>query len=119
MPQDLPQVWDGTNITDYEPGEFLVPSGFLVPSKISSEFASFLGIPENVYVTRPICTSVIIKYIYQHDLQAENKRNIDLSRPGGQVLKNLFKTDEDTISFFKLQSYLKPHFGESIKKFRN
>jgi len=92
------------------PGPFY-PGPFYQTIKISTELSTFLGIDASILVTRLELTSYITKYIKDHNLQKEeNKRIIDLSKPGGEQLRILFGIPDDgVLTFFNLQNYLKIH----------
>ena len=91
------------------------PSGFVKPSPISDELASFLGKEKGVEMARTDVTREINKYIRAHDLQdKENGRKINPDEP----LRNLLKltTDSDVVlTYFNLQRYMGPHFPKSAK----
>jgi len=93
------------------------PSGFAKPTKISTELATFLGVSEGEMIARPDVTKGITKYVKEHNLQKEeNKRIIDLTKPGGEALIELLNIPEgEELTFFNLQKYLKIHFPVSEK----
>lgn len=94
------------------------PSGFAKPTKISAELASFLGVSEGEMIARPDVTKGITRYVKENNLQnASNKREIDLSKPGGKILTDLLNVPEtETLTFFNLQKYLKIHFPTVAKE---
>lgn len=94
------------------------PSGFAKPTKISTELAAFLGVSEGEMIARPDVTKGITKYVKEHNLQKEeNKRIIDLTKPGGEALVELLNIpDGQELTFFNLQKYLKIHFPVSEKE---
>jgi len=94
------------------------PSGFAKPTKISAELAAFLGVSEGDLIARPDVTKGITKYVKEHNLQKEeNKRIIDLTKPGGEALVDLLNVPpEQELTFFNLQKYLKIHFPASASK---
>jgi chromatin remodeling complex protein RSC6 len=94
------------------------PSGFAKPTKISAELATFLGVSEGEMIARPDVTKGITKYVKEHNLQKEeNKRIIDLTKPGGEALVELLNIPEGAeLTFFNLQKYLKIHFPVSVKE---
>lgn len=94
------------------------PSGFAKPTMISSELAAFLGVYEGEMIARPDVTKGITKYVKEHNLQKEeNKRIIDLTKPGGEALVKLLNIPEgQELTFFNLQKYLKIHFPVSEKE---
>jgi chromatin remodeling complex protein RSC6 len=119
LPDKKVKVWTTSGIQEINIRQHHISSdfarpiiGFTRPIKISTELANFLGIPEDVYITRPDITKCITKYIKEHDLQKkENRRIIDLTKSGGQVLKDLLRIPNDIeLNFFNLQKYLHIHF---------
>lgn len=97
------------------------PSGFAKPTQISAELAAFLGVSEGELIARPDVTRGITRYVKEHDLQkAENKRIIDLTKPGGESLIELLNVpDGQELTFFNLQKYLKVHFPNTGKSKEN
>lgn len=89
------------------------PSGFVKPTKISEELASFLGKEKNCEMARTDVTREINKYIRSHNLQdKENGRKIIPDAKLASLLK-LNKTD--VLTYFNLQRYMSPHFTKTVK----
>jgi len=89
------------------------PSGFIKPTLVSDELASFLGKPKGAEMARTDVTREINKYIRAHNLQdKENGRRIIPDAALAKLLK-LNKTDE--LTYFNLQRYMSPHFPKSAK----
>jgi len=84
------------------------PSGFVKPTRISDELASFLKKPSGSEMARTEVTHDINKYIRTNNLQdKENGRKINFDTK----LATLFKLNEsDELTYFNLQRYMSPHF---------
>lgn len=90
------------------------PSGFVKPTKISDELATFLEKPSGSEMARTDVTREINKYIRAHNLQdKENGRKINPDTKLSSLLK-LKKTDE--LTYFNLQKYMSPHFAKVAVK---
>ena len=86
------------------------PSGFVKPTKISSELAAFLGKPKGTEMARTEVTREINGYIREHSLQdpANGRRILADTK-----LKKLLKlTSTDELTYFNLQRYMSPHFAK-------
>ena len=89
------------------------PSGFVKPTKISDELASFLGKETGTEMARTDVTREINTYIRAHKLQdKDNGRKIIPDTKLAALLK-LKKTDE--LTYFNLQKYMSPHFAKDTK----
>jgi upstream activation factor subunit UAF30 len=89
------------------------PSGFVKPTRISDELATFLDKPSGSEMARTEVTRDINKYIRTNKLQDEtNGRKINPDSKLAALLK-LKKTDE--LTYFNLQRYMSPHFAKSVK----
>jgi chromatin remodeling complex protein RSC6 len=89
------------------------PSGFVKPTKISDELASFLGKDKGSEMARTEVTRDINKYIRTNNLQdKDNGRKINPDTKLAILLK-LKKTDE--LTYFNLQRYMSPHFAKASK----
>ena len=90
------------------------PSGFVKPTKISDELASFLEKPSGTEMARTDVTREINVYIRSHNLQdKDNGRKINPDNKLATLLK-LKKTDE--LTYFNLQKYMSPHFAKAVPK---
>jgi upstream activation factor subunit UAF30 len=90
------------------------PSGFVKPTLISNELASFLGKPIGTEMARTEVTREINSYIREHKLQdKENGRKIIADKKLTGLLK-LKKGDE--LTYFNLQKYMSPHFAKAGDK---
>jgi len=87
------------------------PSGFVKPTLISTELASFLGKPKGTEMARTEVTREINKYIRANNLQdPKNGRVIRADSKLRKLLK-LSKTDE--LTYFNLQKFMSPHFTKA------
>ena len=87
------------------------PSGFVKPTLISDELATFLEKPTGTEMARTDVTREINKYIRAHDLQDKsNGRKINPDNKLSTLLK-LQSTDE--LTYFNLQKYMSIHFQKS------
>jgi chromatin remodeling complex protein RSC6 len=86
-------------------------SGFLKPVQISKEMAKFTGWDPALSRSRVDVTKHICKYIKDNDLQNPKDRREILA---DDKLKKLLaydpKKDDKPLTYYKIQSYLKPHF---------
>ena len=87
------------------------PSGFAVPSKISSEMCQFLGIPSGTQLSRTDVTRKLTAYIRQQNLQVPtNRRSFIPDNQLGSILGPLKPMDVDKgYTYFNLQRYITPH----------
>jgi chromatin remodeling complex protein RSC6 len=89
------------------------PSGFVKPTKISDELATFLEKPVGTEMARTDVTREINTYIRAHKLQdKDNGRKINPDAKLAALLK-LKKNDE--LTYFNLQRYMSPHFFKAEK----
>ena len=89
------------------------PSGFVKPTKISSELASFLGKPKGTEMARTEVTREINKYIRANNLQDKSNGRVILADSKLRKLLKLKKDDE--LTYFNLQRYMSPHFAKNTK----
>lgn len=90
------------------------PSGFAKPSKISDEMCVFMKIPNGTEKSRTDVTRFINAYVKEHDLYNPVNRRIIL--PDSHLKKILNVTDQDEVTFFRLQKLISPHFPLSKAK---
>lgn len=87
------------------------PSGFVKPTEISKELATFLGKPAGTEMARTEVTREINQYIRQHKLQdPANGRRI---LPDSKLRKLLKVGQSDELTYFNLQRFMSPHFTKS------
>lgn len=90
------------------------PSGFVKPTKISMELATFLGKEKGTEMARTEVTREINTYIRAHKLQdPKNGRRI---LADAKLRKLLKLKKEDELTYFNLQRYMSPHFAKAGKK---
>lgn len=89
------------------------PSGFVKPTRISDELASFLGKSSGSEMARTEVTRDINQYIRANKLQdTTNGRKINPDSKLANLLK--IKTGEE-LTYFNLQRYMSPHFAKTTK----
>lgn len=89
------------------------PSGFVKPTKISDELATFLGKDKGSMMARTDVTKEMTAYIRQHKLQdKDNGRKI---LPDNKLKKLLKVSDSEELTYFNLQKFMSPHFEKAVK----
>ena len=89
------------------------PSGFVKPTLISNELASFLGKAQGTEMARTEVTREINAYIRKQGLQdKDNGRKINADKKLAGLLK--LKQGEE-LTYFNLQKYMSPHFAKANK----
>ena len=84
------------------------PSGFVKPTAISKDLAKFLNVAADAKMARTDVTKLITAYVKQNKLQApDNGRKII---PDKKLMALLGCGPKDEVTYFNLQSYMKPHF---------
>ena len=87
------------------------PSGFVKPTRISDELASFLAKPSGTEMARTEVTRDINKYIREHNLQ--DKANGRQINPDTKLASLLKVAKTDVLTYFNLQRYMSPHFAKA------
>jgi chromatin remodeling complex protein RSC6 len=91
-------------------------SGFLKPVQISEEMAKFTGWNPDDLKSRVDVTKYICKYIKDYDLQnPADRRQIRADPKLAKLLKYDSKKD-DPLTYYRLQTYMKPHFIKNDDK---
>jgi chromatin remodeling complex protein RSC6 len=84
------------------------PSGFIRPTLISDELASFLGKESGTEMARTAVTNLINNYIKTNNLKdLKNGRQINADAKLSTLLK---LSKDDVLTYFNLQKYMKHHF---------
>ena len=89
------------------------PSGFVKPTKISNELASFLEKPEGTEMARTTVTREINAYIRSNSLQ--DKSNGRKINPDVKLAALLKLGAADELTYFNLQKFMSPHFAKNVK----
>jgi chromatin remodeling complex protein RSC6 len=87
------------------------PSGFVKPTRISDELASFLGKEIGTEMARTDVSKEINAYIQAHSLQ--DKKNGRIIHPDNKLTKLLKVAKDDELTYFNLQRYMKHHFQKA------
>jgi len=84
------------------------PSGFIRPTLISDELASFLGKESGTEMARTAVTNQINNYIKLNNLKdSKNGRQINADDKLSSLLK---LSKDDVLTYFNLQKFMKHHF---------
>ena len=87
------------------------PSGFVKPTLITDELATFLGKPSGAEMARTEVTKEINAYIRANNLQdKDNGRKIN---PDAALAKLLKISGSDELTYFNLPRYMSPHFPKT------
>lgn len=84
------------------------PSGFIKPTLITDELATFLGRASGTEMARTEVSKEINQYIRSKKLQDVNNGRI--IRPDPALKKLLRVGDNEELTYFNLQRYMKHHF---------
>lgn len=88
------------------------PSGFIKPTRISDELASFLGKAAGTEMARTDVSKEINSYIVANNLK--DKTNGRIIHPDAKLTALLKITTGNELTFFNLQSYMKHHFIKAV-----
>lgn len=91
-----------------DPDKKRAPSGFTKPIKLSDELCEFIDKPKGTEMARTEVTKLLSTYVKEHNLQLkEDKRTI---LPDKKLSKLLKCGKTDTVTYFNLQTWMKPHY---------
>lgn len=86
-------------------------SGFAKPTDLSDKLCEFLSLPSGSMLARTDVTRLINKYIKDNNLQnPEDRRSIT---PDAKLSELLGLQPGEQLTYFKLQSHLKPQFEKA------
>ena len=85
------------------------PSGFVAPTLLSDELATFLGKPVGTMMARTDVSKLINKYIADNRLQ--DLQNGRIINPDAKLRKLLRLPNGEELTYFNLQKYMKHHFS--------
>ena len=85
------------------------PSGFVKPTRISDELASFLGKTAGTEMARTDVSREINNYIVKNSLQLQTNRRVITPDSKLSALLKL-KSGDEQLTYFNLQRYMKHHF---------
>ena len=86
------------------------PSGFAIPTKISTELCEFMGKEEGSEVARTEVTQFMISYIKNNNLGVSKEIKLD-----NKLQALLGTTSDDQVTYFNLQRYMNKHFIKKSK----
>jgi len=85
------------------------PSIFELPTPLSNDLCSFLGVSSGSKESRSNVTKAITTYVKLHDLK--NKHTIS---PDAKLKSLLGVKDGEVLTYFNLQRYLNPHYLKTV-----
>jgi chromatin remodeling complex protein RSC6 len=90
------------------------PGGFAQPTPLSPPLCDFLGVPQGTELPRTEVTKRITSYVKEKSLQNPEMKKQILPDP---ALKSLLGNgDDDEVTYFNLQRYMKVHFLKKNKE---
>ena len=84
------------------------PSGFVKPAPLSDALATVLGLETGSSLPRTEVTKLVNEYVKSNNLQNPTDRRTIL--PDAKLKALLNPGEDDNVTYFNLQRYLKPHF---------
>ena len=97
-----------------KPSKKKASSGFIKPTLISDELATFLGKEKGTLLSRTEVSKEIHKYISNNNLQDQLNRRI--INPNANLKSLLKLKNGEQLTYFNIQRYLKCHFIKGIVK---
>lgn len=86
-------------------------SGFLKPVQISKDMAKFTGWDPETLHSRVDVTKYVCNYIRENDLQnPDDRRQILVDNKLSKLLKYDSKNETEPLTYYRIQTHLKPHF---------
>ena len=89
-------------------------SGIAKPGFISPELCDFLGVNKGTEMARTEVIKYVNKYIKDKNLHDQNNKKVIVPDAKLQTLLQSSSTDE--ITYFNLQTYMKPHYANPEKQ---
>jgi len=83
-------------------------SGFAVPTNISNDLCSFMGVNQGTKMARTEVTKYIIQYIKDKNLP--DKKNKKVIKPDKKLKTLLNVKSNDQVTYFNLQKFMNKHF---------
>jgi chromatin remodeling complex protein RSC6 len=93
------------------------PSGFAKPGPISEELRAFVKIGKDDLIARTMVTQKINQYCKENNLQDDKDKRI--LHPDATLKKLLRLKDDDKLTYFNLQKYIKVHYPNKDGVFVN
>lgn len=88
-------------------------SGFAMPSLLSNELYEFMKIPHGELVHRTDVTRRLNEYIKSNELRREDNKRFII--PDATLQKILRSKNDDEVTYFNLQHYLKHHYVKELE----
>ena len=94
-------------------GGVMHQSGIAKPGFISPELRKFIGVDAGTEMARTEVIKHVNQYIKSNNLQNEQNRRIIL--PDSKLRTLLRTTNTDEVTYFNLQTFIKPHYANPEK----
>lgn len=88
-------------------------SGIAKPGFISPELCDFIGVNAGTPMARTEVIKLVNKYIKEHQLQDQANKKVIV--PDAKLQSLLQSSKNDEITYFNLQTYMKPHYANPNK----